>query len=433
MPSNAFIAGGALEAPHVSSGPPIVQAMPIPVQELLDEPFASPSDPRALAPRAAPSVAIPTSLQEGDAVRALAILVRTRYTGAVAFETAHGIQRAVLRDGDFVTAASGLETESLAAFLVQRGVLTATAAMGLARRIPGFGRHAGAALIAHGHLRQDELWPVLRAHAEWILGRMMLVDRGAASLEPEVPVRLKSEPAVFGGATGAEVLVEIARRVIPAELAVRQLGGPRARFGDGVAPALLGECALPDHEQLHVSRARSASLQEILASAKAPDFAAVLYALVELGVLDRRPSGAPQPVPTAPPAPRAATPPPAVPPTASPAGAAAPLPAVAAAPPRRVELDDAARRDRIAARLALVREGDYFALLDLPRDASAFDVRRGYDELRAQFEPERLLTARTADLKDEVALILEVLEEAYEILGDDARRARYRRAIEAAP
>ncbi len=431
MPSNAFIAG-AVESPHLSSGPPIVQAMPIPAQELLDEPFAAASDPRALAPRAAPSVTIPTSLQEGDAVRALAILVRTRYTGAVAFETAQGIQRAVLRDGDFVTAASGLETESLTAFLVQRGVLTATAAMSLARRIPGFGRHAGAALIAHGHLRQDELWPVLRAHAEWILGRMMMVDRGAASLEPEVPVRLKSEPAVFGGATGAEGLGEIARRVVPAELAVRRLGGPNARFGDGGAPALLGECALPDHEQLHVNRARSAPLHEVLASAKAPDFAAVLYALVELGVLDRRPSGAPQPVPTAPPAPRAATPPPAVAPTAPPAVAAAP-PAVTPAPPRKVELDDAARRERIVARLSLVREGDYFALLDLPRDASAFDVRRGYEELRAEFEPERLLTAKTADLKDDVALILEVLEEACEILSDDARRTRYRRAIETVP
>ncbi len=456
MPSNAFLTGGALEAPHLSSGPPLVQAMPIPVQELLDEPFAAPSDPRALAPRAAPSVVIPTSLQEGDAVRALAILVRTRYTGAVAFETTRGIQRAVLRDGDFVTAASGLEAESLSAFLVQRGVLSAQAAMSLARRIPGFGRHAGAALIAHGHLRQDELWPVLRTHAEWVLGRMMLVERGAASLEPEVPVRLKSEPAVFGGATGAEVLVEIARRVVPADFAVRQLGGPRTRFGDGVAPALLGECALPDHEQLHVNRARSSSLEEILASAKAPDFAAVLYALVELGVLDRRPSNAPLPIPTAPPAsrPTAPTPTPpadaARPPTSTtpPAAVApappavvatvppalpAPAPPAATSPAPRQRLpDDAARRARIVARLALVNEGDYFALLDLPHTATASDVRKVYDELRSEFDPERLLTAKTADLKDDVALILEILEEACEILGDDLRRARYLQAIEAA-
>ncbi|MBN2192232.1 MAG: hypothetical protein JW751_05405 [Polyangiaceae bacterium] len=406
MPSNAFLAGPSL-APRVSSGPPMVAAMPIPMQEALDEPFSPPADSRPQA-GGGPAISIPTSLQSGDAVRVLALLVRSRYTGAVALETGHGIQRAVLRDGDFVTASSGLETESLVAFLVQRGVLSAAAASNLARRVPGFGRHAGAALIAHGHLRQDELWPVLRAHAEWILGRMVLVDRGAASLEPEVPVRLKSEPAVFGGATGAEILVEIVRRVVPPEIAARQLGGPHARFGDGVAPALLGECGLPDHEQLHVNRARSTNLEQVLASAKTPDFAAVLYALVELGVLDRRPSNAP--LPAAP-------------------GVAAPAPP----PPPRDDLDEAAHRAKIAARFALVQEGDYFAVLGIARDATAYDVRQAYGELRAEFEPSRVLTAKTVDLRDEVATILEVLEEACEILGDDLRRSRYLHAIEAAP
>jgi hypothetical protein len=432
LPSNALLAGGSLEPPRVSSGAPIVQAMPIPVQDLLDEPFASPSDAQGLLSRASANVAIPSSLQPGDAVRALATLVRTRYSGAVAVETTRGIQRAVLRDGDFVTAASGLEAESLVAFLVQRGVLNEPAASNLVRRVPSFGRHAGAALIAHGYLRQDELWPVLRAHAEWILGRMLTVAHGAASLEPEVPVRLKSEPAVFGGATGAEVFVEIVRRVVSFDVAVQRLGGIRARFGDGVAPALLGECALPDHEQLHVNRARSASLEEVLAGAKAPDFAAVLYALVELGVLDQRPSNAPQPAIPSEPAPFA--PAPEKPTPAGPPAAAPPAPApTPAPPPPRDELDDDTRRAQVAARLAVAMDGDYFAVLGLPRTASAQDVRRAHGELTTSLDPGRILTARTIDLQEDLAVVLEVLDEACEILSDDTRRDRYLRAIETTP
>ncbi|HYP89219.1 MAG TPA: DnaJ domain-containing protein, partial [Polyangiaceae bacterium] len=96
-------------------------------------------------------------------------------------------------------------------------------------------------------------------------------------------------------------------------------------------------------------------------------------------------------------------------------------------------LDDEALRSRIAARRALVDEGDYFALLGVSRGATGYDVRRAYTELREQLDPARVLTAATVDLRDDVDAILAVLDEAYEILSDDLRRERYRRALEAAP
>ena len=335
-------------------------------------------------------------------MRAMALLVRSRYTGAVAFETSDGIHRVVLRDGDFVTAASGIDSHSLTAFLVHRGALAPKMAESLSRRIPQFGRHAGAALVAHGHLRQDELWPVLRAHAEWLVGRALQIESGAASLEPEIPARLKPEPAVFGGATGAEVFVELVRRSLSPQEAIERLGGMQTRFKEGQTPTLLGECALPEHEQAHVNRARSATLGEILETSNAPDFAAVLYALAELGVLERRSDDA-QRRPT-PEAPRPTD-----------------------------DLDEDARRARINARLALVEDGDYFAILGVGREATAYDIRRAYTELRREFEPDRALTPSTADLKEEVATIAEVLDEAFEVLRDQVRRERYRRALEAHP
>jgi hypothetical protein len=94
--------------------------------------------------------------------------------------------------------------------------------------------------------------------------------------------------------------------------------------------------------------------------------------------------------------------------------------------------DEEAVRQRIRARLALVEDGDYFALLGVPRAATSYEVRRAYLELRRAFEPSRLLTAATADLHADVQVILDVLDEAFDILRDAHRRERYRRAIESA-
>ena len=81
----------------------------------------------------------------------------------------------------------------------------------------------------------------------------------------------------------------------------------------------------------------------------------------------------------------------------------------------------------------LVEEGDYFALLGVPHNATAYEVRRAYLDLRRAFEPSAFAHPGFVDLAEDVRRITSVLEEAYEILGDNARRERYRRAIDAAP
>jgi len=360
----------------------------------------APPEPR----REPPKLDIPASLGPGDAVRAFARVVGARYTGALAFEDTTGIRRVLFRDGDFVTAASGADGESLVAFLTQRGDLPAEVAARVGRKLPQFGRHAGAALIAQGHLRQDDLWPVLRAHAEWLVGRIVLLGSGAVSLEGDVPVRLQAEPAVFGGATGAEVLVEIVRRAVSAEQAVQRLGGPNTLLQKGDNPTLLGECAITDAEADIVRSITEEPLAETLRRAGHKDFAAVLYILVELSVLGRA-SGERRP-PRETQEKRAAKP---------------------------DHLDHAALRARILSRKALCEEGDYFALLGVARSATSYDIRRAYASLRDEYDPSRILTSQTVDLRDDVELILEVLAEAFEILEDDLRRERYRRALSASP
>jgi len=365
--------------------------------------FTIPPAPPELR-RDPPKLDIPASLGAGDAVRAFARVVRARYTGALAFEDTTGIRRVLFRDGDFVTAASGADGESLVAFLTQRGDLPADVAARIGRKLPQFGRHAGAALIAQGHLRQDDLWPVLRAHAEWLVGRIALLEGGAVSVEGDVPVRLQAEPAVFGGATGAEVLVEIVRRAVSPAQALERLGGPNIVLQKGDNPALLGECAIADAEAEIVRSITDEPLAETLRRAGQKDFAAVLYVLVELSVLsqasgERRAARQSQDK-------RASKP---------------------------DHLDHAALRARILARKALSEEGDYFALLGVPRSATSYDIRRAYGSLKDEYDPGRILTSDTVDLRDDVELILEVLAEAFEILEDDLRRERYRRALDASP
>jgi hypothetical protein len=368
------------------------------------------SQPLPLAPSplrpspGGPPLQVPKTLRAGEALSCLALAVRSRYSGALAFEAPDGVRRVVFRDGDFVTAATSVDGESLVACLIERGTLPPDASAKLGRKLPLFGRHAGAALIAHGYLQQDELWPVLRTHAEWLIGRIASLERGETGVEPEVPPRLATEPAVFGGATGAEVLVELVRRVSPPDVSIERLGGLGARLRAGASQSLLGECALEPEEVELVRALDGDALGDVIARARSRDFGSALLALVALGVLEKVGATPEQ---------RASR--------------------AEAARPGLDRLDHEALRKRIAARRALVDDGDYFALLGVSRSATGYDVKRAYAQLKEELEPSRVLTPATADLRDDVDAILLLLDEAFEILSDDLRRERYRRALEASP
>jgi hypothetical protein len=389
----------------------------IPERGVSRDELAKPSD----APPDAAPLELPDVVGPGAALHAFATCVRSRSTGALCIEVPEGIRRILLRDGDVVTAASGLDDESLVAFLESRGDLAHDVAAQLRGRVPAFGRHAGAALVANGQISQDQLWPVLRAHAEWILGRTISIETGTASFEVSPPPRLKTEPSVFGGATGAEVLIEVVRRTVPATDALHRLGSEGARIIDGSRRDLLAECALHATEIDALDRLKGATLAELL---DAPDhLAPTVYALVELSVLDidkekERSEG-----------------------FRSAPGALAPGPLASARAssgrPRSAHgldrWDEGALRAQVKTRLSLVKEADYFTLLGVPSTATAYEIHRAYLELRRTLEPTRVLSAATADLTDDLLLIIDVLEEAHDVLRDQVRRERYRRAIEAKP
>jgi hypothetical protein len=342
-------------------------------------------------------------LGERDALVVLAQAIAARTSGTLCFDSAEGVRRAVLREGDLVTAASGVESESLLGFLGARGDLPREQLQQMAGKVAAFGRHAGAALVAHGCLRQDQLWPVLRAHAEWVLGKAILIRRGKVHLEVEPPGRLRNEPSVFGGSTGAEVFVEIVRRAVSPEDATARLGGLRGQLGCGRNSALLSECALEGRERELLMTMEGATLDEWAQSEPGAHRVSLLYALSVLGVVDVLPG------------------------VEAADGAEAPDGTGIDA------LDEDAIRARVRARLEVVDEGDYFAVLGVEHDATGYEVRRAFLDLRRAFDPSRLLSPQVADLSAEVGKITDVLDEAYEILSDATRRERYRRAISVRP
>lgn len=347
---------------------------------------------------------LPTVLGEGDPLAVVARSVIARTTASLCFAASDAERRLVLRDGDLVTASSTAEEESLLAFLGARGDLPRETVRRLQTRFPPFGRHAGAALVGRGYLKQEQMWPTLRAHAEWILAATLQMAQGRLVVEAEAPGRLAGEPSVFGGSTGAEVFVDVVRRIVPPPAALERLGGLGSRLADGPAEKLLGECNLGVTESEQLRGMAGKSVREILEGAPEGDLATVIYALALLGVVEvmRAVGGE--------------------------AGGVA-----GASEAELAAVDAEGIRERVRARRALVDDGDYFSLLGVPRNATGYEVRRAFLELRRAFDPARVLIPEVADLAEDVRQITLVLEEAYDILKDTARRERYRRAIEAVP
>ncbi|HSC86611.1 MAG TPA: hypothetical protein VLC09_05045, partial [Polyangiaceae bacterium] len=331
---------------------------------------------------------------EGNPLERLAMAIRERWSGALAQQTSGGIRRVVLRDGDFSTLTSSAESESLVQFLVTRGDLSQDAAATL-RNLPRFGRHAGAALVAQGTLRQEDLWGVLRGHAEWLLG-LILGSPEQLIVDQNTPQRLLEEPTAFGGAAGAEVYVDVLRRILNPADAFTRLGAGQLELGWGAHQSLLAETGLPADLERQLPGALSQSLTRV--RDKTPQMLVVLCALTELGVL-------------------------------STGGGRRPTPAPEALKERSAEMDDEAFANQVRSRRSLVEEGDYFSILGIARSATRYEVDRACEHWRREFDSARV-TARNAHLVPDLELVLAVVEEARLVLSDDVRRERYRKALD---
>lgn len=81
---------------------------------------------------------------------------------------------------------------------------------------------------------------------------------------------------------------------------------------------------------------------------------------------------------------------------------------------------------RLRAKHAQVREGDYFTVLDLPREATVEQIREAHARLRQEFGTAQFPAEEAARAQE----IVEVLDEALSVLDDDVLREAYRESLD---
>ena len=90
--------------------------------------------------------------------------------------------------------------------------------------------------------------------------------------------------------------------------------------------------------------------------------------------------------------------------------------------------DDIDRR-RIVEKVEQVRKLDYFQILGVPQAGTAYEIDRSYDRALADFKPERFSEAVRRDLGEELLEIARVLDDAREVLKNDAVKEAYARHL----
>ena len=362
--------------------------------------LSEPPHTTATLPPAAPEalVSVPRVLTERAAPALIAALLRRHASGVLTFAEAGASRAITLRDGDISGAQSTYPEDALVTLLDQRG-LVSRATLGPLSLSP-IPRLACAALVARGFLAQDDLWPALRIHGEHVVRAMLASSRGAVSF---VEGRLPDDgPSPFGALSGGAVFVRcfcLAQEVATfrdraAHRAFELTPGPRFDDRDDVLGGADVNHDLAPFLHVLIDAAVGDRIEPALVTLEALVHLDILTVIDRIAVDER-----PTPAPTA--------------------GSAF--------------LDADALRQRIASRRRLVDEADYFALLGLTPTANAFEVRQAYLEFRRAFEPARVLQhPELRTLEDDLKTVLDVVEEAYQVLRDDARRERYRRAIGAA-
>jgi hypothetical protein len=246
---------------------------------------------------------------------------------------------------------------------------------------------------------------------------------GWSEAEAALVGRLQSLTAVEQFFQAPGVPAERARAILAALLLLGLASGPGA--AEVVQPEAVRELAALAGEPLEVAPAAAAAVAPAVAAPRAaattpprpPESAEarerrqrlLARAMQNLGVgpLAGRPPAA------APPAPAPAPAPPAVGQGHAP-GAAAHGPG-----------PDDALRAALAAALPRAREPDLFARLGVPRTATRAEVRDAYFKLAKRFHPDRFASPGLADQRRAVQDLFAALNDAYEVLSDDARRAEY--------
>jgi hypothetical protein len=318
---------------------------------------------------------------EAEAPALLAELRRERFTGCLQVIAAGAPERRLWwSEGQVIGGASAAASESVLGRLQARGLLSAGQVELAARWGSGDPRRDVERLARSGMIKPQEMREALREPVRQIVER--IAEAGAITWalypgsQPEVTVELGVPLAalIAGGVQRGSTLAQL-------RAAVGDERRPRLAFAG--PEALAAELRWPAVATITERFDGQTTVAALIAAAVA-DEAAIRGAVFVLELL----------------------------------GHLAP------------EIDDpeatlvALDRQRVRERLRLARESDYFALLGLPREASRAEVLRAHADLTATF-CEGLEPASRAELAEELEELLAALDEARDVLADDALHSAY--------
>ncbi len=351
----------------------------------------------------AASIASDVALGTADAVNLIARCHRQGLTGRLVFRNDRHELVLFFDAGRLVFAASNQPADRMGAMLCREGKITRAQLSQCDQQVGKSGRRTGETLVDLGFLKRRELLPAVRRHLEdvlfsafsWRTGTFVVVNDEVASVERIRMSRLV--PALVVEGIRRKYDVDTLARIGVTPSAVLELADREKAAG------VLAAMDVPAAERAAISEADGVAELGVLARKAGGDFvgiASVAYSLAVFGIATLRRGASTDEEP---------------------------------------ELDDtnalvgetdiAIDRARVLGRCQLVEEADYFAMLGVRREASAFEIRRAFDAARRDFALETFPAELRRELAREISAISQVLEEAFWVLRDDQLRASYLRHL----
>ena len=360
-------------------------------------------------------------IADGDVAAQLGRLYLQRLTGRLVLKR-EAVEKIIFFDrGAPILGMSSDPDDRMGEMLVRQGRLTQEQLARASEGLPRAERRLGVVLVELGYIKPTELSVVVRRHFEEIIHSAFEWEDGEWSLGPGAPnqeiVLLDEHPAAL-------ILAGVRRKYGAARLS-RCLGGGEQVFrragGSAASEDILPQMAMTSEERALVDLFDGArTLDEVRerAGVREEVVTGLAWALSVLGQLDRVERGAS-----------------AAPAANGSANSNSGLFELDSLTARRSRVEEVRleQRARVLARHALVEEGDYFELLDLPRGAGQADVRAAHERLMRELAPTSLEAGVVAELGAELRAIRAVLDEALRVLGEPAMRARYESHLGAAP
>jgi uncharacterized protein DUF4388 len=310
-------------------------------------------------------------------------------------------RRFFIRQGLITITTSTKREDRLVELLYREGRLNETEYHEAVRMVGVSGRRVGAILVEKGFIASRELYQVVRYHYEniildsfdWREGSWRFensVEAGTERIQLEVMI-----PTLIVEGLRSRARPQDVDALVPLDAKPRQSTGAVCRFKDtGILPEEMAICKSCDGDKSVANLARDNNMLE-------RDMRGLLSGLSVLGLLSIESDSL---------------------------QSFQDYSSSQVANRRGTKYEFMEERANVEDKLSQVYEGTYFAILEISPEASGYEVRKAYRALSSRFKAERFVVRELLDLQENVELIRQVVDEAYEVLRHSTLREAYRQS-----